>query len=77
MFWREGGGGGEGGERADEVGWTKPPPLPSRGASADTSLKILKTVGGTFLMLRTFSKNCRWHVLEIKNIHEKRSVARS
>jgi len=47
-----------------------------RGTSL-TSAGILKTVGGTFLIVRTFSKNGRWHVLNFKNVLEKRSVARS
>ena len=35
---------------------------------------ILKTVGGTFLFLRTFSKNGRFTFLGKKNVHQKRSV---
>jgi hypothetical protein len=35
---------------------------------------ILKTVGGTFLFLRTFSKNSRFTFLRNNNVHQKRSV---
>ena len=35
---------------------------------------ILKTVGGTFLFLRTFSKNGRFTFLRNKNVHQKWSV---
>ena len=36
---------------------------------------ILKTVGGTFLFLRTFSKNDRWYVLENKNNNSSKNAS--